>query len=281
MSIIIKIMTTKNTMLGPMEVQFFAWTQLENKDQVQTGDLVKSLNLSPKQEADLFYNLSSSGFIIKLQRGFYLIPNKIPSRGLWSPSPYLVINKYMENAGATKFHISGPAVFNKYGYSNQLSSWFTVYNDKISKKMYILQYHLDFTKVVPKCLGVIKKLKSYIGDENFVWARLSSPEQTILDAVYDYKRYGTLPKVYDWIADSLRDKKINPNKLVDVTIKYGNTISQKRIGWVLDNLKVPKKIISPLQKKISKTKFLTPLNPQNRKGPINKTWGVIENVQIS
>ena len=166
MSIIIKIMTTKNIMLGPMEVQFFAWTQLENKDQVQTGDLVKSLNLSPKQEADLFYNLSSSGFIIKLQRGFYLIPNKIPSRGLWSPSPYLVINKYMENAGATKFHISGPAVFNKYGYSNQLSSWFTVYNDKISKKMYILQYHLDFTKVVPKYLGVIKKMKSYIGDEN-------------------------------------------------------------------------------------------------------------------
>ena len=35
-------------MLGPMEVQFFAWTQLENKDQVQTGDLVKAMNLSPQ-----------------------------------------------------------------------------------------------------------------------------------------------------------------------------------------------------------------------------------------
>ena len=274
-------MTTKNTMLGPMEVQFFAWTQLENKEQVQTGDLVKAMNLSPKQETDLFYNLSSSGFIIKLWRGFYLIPKKIPYRGLWSPSPYLVINKYMENAGATKFHISGPAVFNKYGYSDQLSSWFTIYNDKISKKMYILQYHLDFTKVVPKRLGAIKKMKAYIGDGNFVWVRHGSPEQVILDAVYDYKKYGTLPKAYDWIVVAIRDKKISPEKLVNTTIKYGNTMSQKRIGWVLDKLKVPKRIISSLQKKISKTKVLTPLDPKNRKGSINKTWGVIENVQLS
>ena len=124
-------------------------------------------------------------------------------------------------------------------------------------------------------------MKSYIGDGSFVWARHGSPEQVILDAVYDYKKYGTLPKVYDWIADSLKDKKINPNKLVDVTIKYGNTMSQKRIGWVLDELKVPKRIINSLQKKVSKTKVLTPLDPKNRKGSINKNWGVIENVRFS
>ena len=146
--------------------------------------------------------------------------------------------------------------------------------------MYILQYHLDFVKVVFKRLGVVKKMKSYIGDRNFIWARLSSPEQTILDAVYDYKRYGTLPKAYNWIADSLKDQKVSPKKLVDVTIKYGNTMSQKRIGWILDKLKVPKRIIKSLQKKASKTKVLTPLDPKNRKGPINKKWGVIENVQF-
>lgn len=273
-------MTTENTMLGPMEVQFFAWVQLENKDQVQTGDIVKSMNLSSKQEADLLYNLSSSGFIVKLWRGFYLIPKKIPSRGIWSPSPYLIINKYMENAGAKKFHISGPAVFNKYGYTDQLSSWFTIYNNKVSKKMYILQYHLDFTKVISNRLGAVKKIKSYVGDEKFIWARHSSPEQAILDAVYDYKRYGTLPKAYDWIVDSLRDKKINPKKIIDITIKYGNTISQKRIGWALDKLKISKKSTNSLQKKVSKANFLTPLDPKNRKGPINKKWGVIENVRF-
>jgi len=70
-------------------------------------------------------------------------------------------------------------------------------------------------------------------------------------------------------------------KLVDVSIKYGNTISQKRIGWILDQLKVSKRIISPLQKKVSDTSFLTPLNPKNRKSSVNKKWNVIENVKLS
>ena len=79
----------------------------------------------------------------------------------------------------------------------------------------------------------------------------------------------------------MRNKKIDSKKLIDVTIKYGNKISQKRIGWVLEKLKAPKKNVSFLQKKVSRSKFLTPLNPKNRKGSINREWGVIENVKLS
>ena len=270
-------MTKKKSLLGPWEMQFFAWIQFEKKEEVRTGDLVKAMNLSPKQEADLLYNLSSNGIIFQLERGFYLVPKRLPLSGSWSPSPYLIINKYMENVGA-KFHISGQAVFNLYGYSDQVSAWFTVYNNKISRKKYFLQYHLDFTKVVSTRLGNIKKAKVYTEDDKFIWVRYSSPEQALLDAVYDYKKYGTLPVAYEWIARSLKDKKIQAKKLIDVSIKYGNIISQKRIGWVLDQLKISKKIINPLQKKIPNTNFLTPLDPKNRKGFVNKKWNIIENV---
>ena len=274
-------MTTKTSTLGPMEIQFFAWIQLEKIRHVQTGDLVKAMNLSLKQEADLLYNLSSSGFIIKLRRGFYLTPQKIPSGGLWSPSPYLIINKYMENMNVEEFYISGPAIFNLYGYSDQVSSWFTVYNNKFSKKLYILQYHLDFVKVVSNRLGAVKKIKSYDNTGGVIWTRCGSPEQVLLDAVYDYKKYGTLPKAYDWIYKALKEKKINPQKIIDVAVKYGNTISQKRMGWILDKLISQKKIIDPLWKKTSDSSFLTALDPKNRRGNINKKWGVIENVKLS
>ena len=268
-------------MLGPMEVRFFSWIQLEKRKHVRTGDLVKAMNLSPKQEADLLYNLSSSGFIVKLRRGFYLAPQKIPAGGRWSPSPYLIINKYMENAGTEKFYISGPAVFNLYGYSNQVSSWFTVYNNKISKKLYILQYHLDFVKVVSSRLGAVRKIKSYDDMRRVVWAPCGSPEQVLLDAVYDYKKYGALPKAYKWISTALKDKKINPAKMADVAVKYGNTISQKRIGWILDKSVSEKRIVRPLREKVSGSSFLTALDPKNRRGAVNKKWGVIENVKLS
>ena len=274
-------MTRRASKLSPMEVRFFAWIQLEKRRHVRTGDLVKAMNLSPKQEADLLYNLSSSGFIVKLQRGFYLAPQKIPSGGLWSPSPYLIINKYMENARAKKFYISGPAVFNLYGYSDQISSWFTVYNNKFSKKLYVLQYHLDFVKVVSSRLGAIQKIKSYDDMGGVIWAPCGSPEQILLDAVYDYKKYGTLPKAYGWISKALKEKKIHPQKTINTAVKYGNIISQKRIGWVLDKLIAQKKILKPLWKKVSDSSFLTALDPKNRRGPVNKKWGVIENVKLS
>lgn len=249
-------MTKRKTLLGPWEMKFLAWVQFKQKEEVKTGDLVKAMNISPKQEADLLYNLSSSGFIVKLWRGFYLVPQTLPSGGLWVPSPYLIINKYMENVQA-KFYVSGHAVFNKYGYSDQLSSWFTIYNNKMSKKIDILQYHLDFVRVVSKRLGVVKKVKAYTsGGGKFVWIKYGSPEQVLLDVVYDYKKYGTLPKAYDWIAKSLKNKKINVEKLVNVAIRYGNTMSQKRIGWVLDKLKTPKRITNPLQKKYLKQNLL-------------------------
>ena len=272
-------MKTRNVMMGPLEMQFFAWTQMENKEQVKTGDFAKVKGLSSKQEADLFYNLSSSGIILKLWRGLYLVPPKIPLGGSWSPPPYLVISKYMRNWNA-KFQISGQAIFNLYGYSDQVSAWFTVYNNKVSKRLYILQYHLDFVKVTENRLGDVKKRAPY-GVKKSEPALVSSAEQTLLDAVYDYKKYGTLPKAYDWIATAVQDKKINPEKLMDITIKYGNTMSQKRIGWALDELKTPKKIMNRLKRKIPKTKFLVPLDPKNNVGPINKKWGVIENVALS
>ena len=274
-----KNMKKRKIMLGPLAMQFFAWTQLENKEQVKTGDFAKVKGLSAKQEADLLYKLSSSGIIVKLWRGLYLVPPKIPLGGPWAPSPYLVVSKYMRNLDA-KFQISGPAIFNLYGYFDQVSSWFTVYNNKVSKKLYILQYHLNFVKVIENRLGDVKKRAPY-GVKKSKPALVSSAEQALLDAVYDYKKYGTLPKAYDWIAMGVKDKKIDPEKLVNIVIKYGNKMSQKRIGWVLDELKVSQKILSRLEKKIPKTKFLVPLNPRNNVGPVNKRWRVIENVKFS
>lgn len=278
MTIIIKNMKKRKIMLGPLGMQFFAWTQLENKEQVKTGDFAKVKGLSAKQEADLLYNLSSSGIIIKLWRGLYLVPPRLPLAGSWSPSPYLIMSKYMRNLSA-KFQISGPAIFNLYGYSDQVSSWFTVYNNKVSKKLYILQYHLDFVKVIESRLGDVRTKTPY-GVKKEEPAFVSSAEQVILDAVYDYKKYGTLPKVYDWIVSAVRDEKIDPKKLVSIAIKYGNIMSQKRIGWTLDKLKVSQRNLNQLKKRIPKTKFVVSLNPRNNVGPINKKWGVIENVKL-
>ena len=186
----------------------------------------------------------------------------------------------MENAGAEKFYISGPAIFNLYGYSDQVSPWFTVYNSSLSKRLYILQYHLDFVKTASSRLGAVRKIKAYDGAGEAVWAPCGSPERVLLDAVHDYKKYGTLPKAYEWISRALKDKKITPAKLADAAAKHGNISSQKRVGWILDRL-APEKALRALRKKAAGSNFLAALDPKNRRGAVNKKWGVIENVRLS
>ena len=57
-------------------------------------------------------------------------------------------------------------------------------------------------------------------------------------------------------------------------------MTQKRVGWLLDELKISKKLTNQIQRKIPKTKFLVPLSPKNNRGTINKKWNVIENVKV-
>ena len=57
-------------------------------------------------------------------------------------------------------------------------------------------------------------------------------------------------------------------------------MTQKRIDWILDELKIPKQLRNRIQRKIPQTKFLVPINPKNNRGTINKKRNVIQNVKI-
>lgn len=265
--------------MGPLEVRFFTWAQSKKRREVKTGDLVGALKLNSKQEADLLYNLSRRGLILKLWRGFYLVPERLPAGGKWTPSPYLIINRYMNEFGA-EYQISGPVVFNSYGYSTQMSSEFLIFNDKVSKKVEIMQYRFVFAKVDTSRLGSTKHFQPHGEDDNAI-AIFSSQARMLLDAVMDHKRFGTLPDAYEWIFRAITEKKVSVSEIVEVVCKYGNTSSKKRIGWVLDKISPKNKKLKQLFAEIPKTKFLVPLMPDNFDGSINQKWGVIENVTIS
>jgi predicted transcriptional regulator of viral defense system len=271
-------MEIQETAIGPLEMKFLGWAQLGGRTQVRTGDLVAALRLNPQQEASLFYNLSTSGLILKLWRGFYLIPARLPVGGQWSPSPYLIINMYMKELGAD-YQISGPAVFNSYGLSTQLASELTIYNDRVSRKVKIRQYRFNFVKIEKKRLGAFKLFQPY-GDGEESIAKFSDLERSLFDAVYDYKRFGTLPLAYSWIVATFKDKKIDLKKLAERTVQYGNSMSMKRVGWLLEKIGADRKIWEKLLEQIPKSKFLVPLDPANCNGPINAKWGVIENVAL-
>ena len=71
--------------LGNLSSRFFAYVQLKKKDIVRTGELLPILDITESQERDLFRRLAGSGWIVRIMRGVYLVPSRIPAGGRYSP----------------------------------------------------------------------------------------------------------------------------------------------------------------------------------------------------
>jgi predicted transcriptional regulator of viral defense system len=99
--------------LGPLETQLFAYTQMRRARVLRTGDLTGPLRISAKQERELLSRLTRAGLIAQVRRGLYLVPNRLPLGGKWSPDEILALNTLMEDQDG-RYQICGPNAFKCY-----------------------------------------------------------------------------------------------------------------------------------------------------------------------
>ena len=259
--------------LGKFETQLFAYAQQQRKEILKTGDIVPILNITSKQERELFSRLARSGIIVRLVRGVYLIPKRIPPGGKWSPSEYVILNKLMGEIDGT-YQISGLNAFNFYGFSDQIPNRVYAYNNKLSCERIIGSTDFTFMKVADNRLGGTYEFVAPDG----VKVVMSSKSRTLLDAVYDWSRYNTIPKAYKWITNCIDEDKRFAGEFVNIAIKFGNMGTLRRLGYLLSNCNVEVKLLKKLKKFIRKSKSLIPWIPTKpAKGTINKDWGLIIN----
>ncbi len=125
------IMKKSGPELGNLSSRFFAYVQLKKQDIVRTGGLAPVLDITGAQESDLLRRLSDSGWIVRLKRGVYLVPPRIPAGGKYSPGVALILQKLMDEVNG-KYQICGPNAFNFFGLDDQIPSVTYVYNNRIS-----------------------------------------------------------------------------------------------------------------------------------------------------
>jgi predicted transcriptional regulator of viral defense system len=256
------MMKRQKQSLGDLATQFFAFVQLRKKQTVSTGELAAVLQISPEQEWDLLRRLARSGWIIRLRRGLYLIPQQIPAGGRWSPGEY--------------YQICGPSAFNFHGLDEQVPQITYAYNNRISGERRVGNLRFSLIKVSDARLGSTTTLELPEG----VRILYCSKARTLMDAVYDWSRFNGLPRAYEWIEASLRKDPKLAGELTKVTIQFGNQATLRRIGFVLKNCEVNPRILKPLRAALSDSKALIPSIPNRpARGRINREWGLIVNDQ--
>jgi len=264
--------------LGPLETKFFTWAQSRRIETVRTGDLVRGLALSKQQEADLFKNMSRNGLIVKLIRGLYLVPTRLPPGGRFAPSPYLILDVLMRNLQAN-YQVTGLLAFNAHQLDMQVPVETCIYNTSLSGRRKLGGLSFLFIKVARSRLGGDEIFESPTSDERTIRTPMSSLPRVVIDAIYDYSRFNTLPRAYDWINDRKKDPTFIKS-LIDMSIKYGNVSTRRRLGCLLELMKVEPTLIRPLERSVEKSRAFIPLIPVRRpSGNVNKKWGILVNAR--
>lgn len=266
-------MKTKTPILGALEVNFFSLMQLKHKTLVQLGECQPLLGITAKQEKSLLSRLSKKGYIVRLTRGYYLVPEKLPPGGRWQPDEYTIIHELMKILNA-QYQICGPAAFNFYGLSEQIPNIIAIYNTKRSGTKIIGNLRFQFIKVPPSRIGSHNVIELPDG-KNVV---MSSLARTLMDAVYEWSRFNTIPTAYKWIENYINDTG-TINELIQVTSQFTNIATKRRIGYTLERLNLKTKKIYFLQKQLKSTKGWVALDPtQKATGKTNDKWRIIDNV---
>ncbi|MBN1942130.1 MAG: hypothetical protein JW849_02445 [Phycisphaerae bacterium] len=259
--------------LGKLKAAALAYVQMRNLRTVKTGDLAAALRITTKQERELLSRMARAGMIAKVRNGLYLFPPKLPLGGVWTPDEAMAINALMADKQAN-YQVTGPNAFNRYGYDEQIPSRIYVYNDAISGDRSIGRIELSLIKVNPERLGETEQFEMSAG-ETLVY---SSRIRTLVDAIYDWSRFDSLPRAYDWIRRDIESGRISPAELSQATVRFGNLSTIRRIGALLEQVDVQESVLKTLQRKLTPSTAKIPFVPgRSACGNLLKRWGVVLN----
>jgi predicted transcriptional regulator of viral defense system len=259
--------------LGNLESQLFAYTQMRRLRTIRIGDLLRPLGITSQQERELLSRLARRRMIARVRRGMYLVPPRLPPGGKWSPGEFTALGALMEDRGG-RYQVCGPSAFYRYGWSNQIPNRLYVYNNRISGERTIGSVAISLIKLADDRLGETETIETPEGLD----AVYSSRIRTLVDAVYDWSRFDSLPRGYDWIRAEIAQNPKSASEIARVALQYGNVSTLRRVGKLLEKVGVDEELLGKLTRKLPATSGFIPWVPTlPKRGVMDRRWGVIVN----
>ena len=251
--------------LGKREAEIVARLTYEEKDIVTAGELDGYLPVDFKYRNKLVFSLKKKRILIPIKRGIYIfVPLDAVLTGrrindLIIPSVFFPENDY---------YIGYSTMFNYYNFTEQQFQTIFVLNTKISKKRVIAGLSYKFIKISPGKMYGLERIN--IKGREIV---ISSRERTLVDLIYYSKPAGGINEAGAILERFITEGKCDIGKLIKFTSKFPVVKTRKFVGMCLEKAGVSETLMEPLAKSVSNTSLISFSN--NRKGNINKKWGVI------
>ena len=262
-----------NVSLGQLETQLLAFAETRGLTKMRSGDAAPTLAWTAEQERKVLSRLARKGFIARVRRGLYLVPDRLAVGGRWSPSEMLALTTLMEDRKGA-YQISGPNTFHRYGWTEQIPNRLYAYNNRISGDRKIGPVALTLIKVTDDRLGGTESARTPDGLD-IVYA---SKARSLVDAVHDWPRFDTLPRAYGWIKREVASNDGFAAELVQTAVRFGNQGTLRRMGACLESMKVQESLLRRLERALRTSSSFIPMAPNAAKrGKTSKRWGVVFN----
>ena len=187
---------------------------------------------------------------------------------------------------AGQYQICGPNAFHRYGWDEQVPNRVYAYNNRISGDRSVGQVELTLIRVADGRLGDTETVTT----PEKIDLIYSSRARSLVDAVYDWSRFNSLPRAFGWIRKDLAESRISTADLVNATLTFGNQGTIRRIGFLLTELSerektlarlIPVRLIVRLERALRPSSSTIPWIPtMSKRGRVNKRWGLIVNGTI-
>jgi predicted transcriptional regulator of viral defense system len=265
------------TSLGRLQTQFFAYVQMRRLQTLGTGELVRAWGIAPHKEGEILSRLARRGLIARVRRGLYLVPPRLPAGGKWSPGEFQALSALIEDQGG-RYQLCGPSAFQRYGWDDQIPNGLFAYNNRISGQRKIGPVAVTLIKVADERLGETEVVKTPEG----TGAVYSSRARSLVDAVYDWSRFNSLPRGYDWICAELRRDPAIAEEIVRVALRYANVSAVRRLGKLLEREGADERLLCKLERKLQPSSALIAWVPTlPKRGAADRRWGLVVNPTIN
>jgi len=253
-----KIITTRT--LSAQEIELLTRLEFEGKEIYSRREIVSFCRDKRKAAYLIKKLLEKNRLKIIIKNIYFLIPMKAP-QGQWKGNEYLIAKALARDAN---YYIGYSAVFNSYGFIDQVAQMIYIVNDKysISKTIFGVTYKLK--KVLPNRLYGLEERKIKNEDVSF-----PKKERAMID-VFEF--YDT-NRAYNILMNQM--KKLNITLFVEYVSRYQVQSIRRRIGYFLEQLNVNQALLKKI--KVGQKGFSPLYDSRSNRGSINKKWRLIVN----
>jgi predicted transcriptional regulator of viral defense system len=253
--------------LGPKSALLIQNLSKSGMNVFTTKDALNLIDINARNLNKILYNLVNKGWLRRIEKGKYmLIPFGVDSVEPYTESHFVIASKLI-----SPYYIGFWSALHFYGYTEQLLNTIFIASTKRKKEIDQGGVQYKFIKIRPNHFFGVSEIKIAEANVNF-----SDKEKTLVDCLAYPEYCGGIQEIIKglWKAKD----EITPEKMIRYARQMDNSVIFKRLGYLLDALKLNDLLdLKQLKKYVRKGySLLDPLLP--RGGSYDSNWNLIINI---